>query len=147
MPHEPGEGPPVGHTANGRARKVNPTTGRGASREPARGPLILTPFPAATQVPLSPQAAAVDRLRRAFNAVRDAQEMLERLVRSGPVTIRPRLRAPIDDLEWTASALSTALLALQDPAAPWLTASHTRAPVEGGTSPPVRRASGPLKSL
>jgi hypothetical protein len=145
MSHETGERPPVGHSANSRARNVNPTAGRDGSREPARGRLILTPFPTATQEPLPPQAATLDRLRRAFNAVRDAQEMLERLVSSGPVTIRPRLRAPIDDLEWTASALSTALLALQDPAAPWLTASHARAPVDGGTSPPVRRASGPRK--
>ena len=68
--------------------------------------------------PLSPHAAAVDRLRRAFNAVRDAQEMLERLVRTGPVALRRTLPAPIEDLEWTASALSTALLALQDSTAP-----------------------------
>jgi hypothetical protein len=66
--------------------------------------------------PLSPHAATVDRLRRAFNAVRDAQEMLERLVRTGPVALRRTLPAPIGDLEWTAAALSTALLALQDPA-------------------------------
>jgi hypothetical protein len=79
--------------------------------------------------------------------VRDAQEMLERLVRSGPVKIRPSLRASIDDLEWTAEALSTALLALQDPAAPWLVADHARAPVEGGTAPPVRRGPRSLKSL
>ncbi|HEX2501801.1 MAG TPA: hypothetical protein VHO73_10100 [Methylomirabilota bacterium] len=44
--------------------------------------------------------------------------MLERLVRSGPVTMRARLLAPIDDLEWTAGALSTALLALREPVAP-----------------------------
>ena len=59
---------------------------------------------------------AVDRLRRAFNAVRDAQEMLERLARTGPVTIRATLRLPIEDLDWTAGELSTALLALQEAA-------------------------------
>jgi hypothetical protein len=66
--------------------------------------------------PLTPHAAAMDRLRRAFNAVRDAQEMLERLGRKGPVALRRTLSAPIEDLEWTADALSTALLALQEPA-------------------------------
>jgi hypothetical protein len=147
MPHEAGEGPSVRHSVNGRAPKANPTTGRGGSVGPTRGPLILTPFPTTTPPPLSPHAAAIDRLRRAFNVVRDAQEMLERLVRSGPVKIRPSLRASIDDLEWTAEALSTALLALQDPAAPWLVADHARAPVEGGTAPPVRRGPRSLKSL
>jgi hypothetical protein len=68
--------------------------------------------------PLSPHAMAVDRLRRAFNAVRDAQEMLERLVRTGPIAIRATLRVPIEDLDWTAGELSTALLALQEPAPP-----------------------------
>jgi hypothetical protein len=68
--------------------------------------------------PLSPHAAAKDRLRRAVNAVRDAQEMLERLVRTGPLAKRPTLKAAIVDLDWTAAALSTALLALQDPAPP-----------------------------
>jgi prophage DNA circulation protein len=57
---------------------------------------------------------AVDRLRRALNAVRDAQEMLERIVRKGPVALRRTLPASIEDLEWTADALSTALLALQE---------------------------------
>lgn len=118
MPREAGEDPSVRHSANGRAQKTNPTARRGGSLERRRGPLILTPFPTAIPLPLSPQAAAIDRLRRAFNAVRDAQEMLERLVCSGPVTIRPGLRTPIEDLEWTADALSGALLALQDPAAP-----------------------------
>ena len=147
MPHEAGEGPSVRHSANGRAPNANRTAGRGGSVGPTRAPLILTPFPTTTPPPLSPQAAAIDRLRRAFNVVRDAQEMLERLVRSGPVKIRPSLRASIDDLEWTAEALSTALLALQDPAAPWLVADHARAPVEGGTAPPVRRGPRSLKSL
>src|SRR5262245_59553080 len=115
MPHEAGEGP-VRRPVIGRARGARPT-GRGRPLKLVRGPLILTPFPKAiTPLPLSPEAPAVDRLRRAFNAVRDAQEMLERLVRSGPVPIRPRLQAPIADLEWAADALSTALLALQDPA-------------------------------
>ena len=116
MPHEAGDGA-VGRPVTGRARGANPT-GRRGPLEPARGPLILTPFSKATPLPLSPQAVAVDRLRRALNAVRDAQEMLERLVRSGPVTMRPRLLAPIDDLEWTAGTLSTALHALQDPVTP-----------------------------
>ena len=71
--------------------------------------------------PLSPQAAALDRLRRAFNAVRDAQEMLEQLARTGPAALRRTLPTPIADLEWTASALSTALLELQDPTAPAVT--------------------------
>ena len=74
--------------------------------------------PGATPPPLSPTAAARDRLRRALNAVRDAQEMLERLARTGPVTIRATLRVPIEDLDWTAGELSTALLALQEPAPP-----------------------------
>lgn len=68
-----------------------------------------------TPPPLSPHAAAVDRLRRASNAVRDAQEMLERLVRTGPLAKRPTLQTAIVDLDWTAAALSTALLALQEP--------------------------------
>lgn len=72
--------------------------------------------PGTVPPPLSPNAMAVDRLRRAFNAVRDAQEMLERLARTGPVTIRATLRLPIEDLEWTAGELSTALLALQEAA-------------------------------
>jgi hypothetical protein len=72
--------------------------------------------PAVTPLPLSPHAAAMDRLRRAVNAVRDAQEMLERLVRTGPLAKRPALQAAIADLDWTAGALSTALLALQEPA-------------------------------
>jgi hypothetical protein len=68
--------------------------------------------------PLSPHAAAVDRLRRAVNAVRDAQEMLERLVRTGPLAKRPTLQAAIGDLDWTAAALSTALFALEEPTPP-----------------------------
>jgi hypothetical protein len=64
---------------------------------------------------LSPHAAAMDRLRRAVNAVRDAQEMLERLVRTGPLAKGTALQAAIADLDWTAGALSTALLALQEP--------------------------------
>jgi hypothetical protein len=58
----------------------------------------------------------MDRLRRAFNAVRDAQEMLERLMRTGPATLHKTLPASIEDLEWTADALSTALRALQEAA-------------------------------
>ena len=146
MSHEAGQGPSVRHPASGRAQKASPSARRGGFLERRRGPLILTPFPTAIPLPLSPQAAAIDRLRRAFNAVRDAQEMLERLVRSGPVTIRSRLHAPIDDLEWTADTLSTTLLALQDPAAPWLIANDARAPVEGGKSSPVRRGPRLLKS-
>ena len=72
--------------------------------------------PGTAPLPLSPNAMAVDRLRRAFNAVRDAQEMLERLVRTGPIPIRATLRVPIEDLDWTAAELSTALLALQEAA-------------------------------
>ena len=64
--------------------------------------------------PISPHAVTVDRLCRAFNAVRDAQEMLERLMRTGPAALRRTLPAPIEDLEWTAGVLSTALLALRD---------------------------------
>ena len=71
-----------------------------------------------TPPPLSAPAAAVDRLRRAVNAVRDAQEMLERLVRTGPLAERPTLQTAIVDLDWTAVALSTAMLALQEPAPP-----------------------------
>ena len=74
--------------------------------------------PGATPPPLSPHAAAVDRLRRASNAVRDAQEMLERLVRTGPLAKRPTLETAIVDLDWTAASLSTALRALQEPARP-----------------------------
>ena len=70
--------------------------------------------PGAMAAPLSPHAAAVDRLRRAFNAVRDAQEMLERLALRGPVATRLTLQAPIGDLEWTADTLTTALRALQE---------------------------------
>lgn len=82
---------------------------------PAPGSLTVPSVwhPTGTPPPLSPHAAAVDRLRRAVNAVRDAQEMLERLVRTGPLAKRPTLQAAIVDLEWTAGALSTALLALQ----------------------------------
>jgi hypothetical protein len=69
--------------------------------------------PGTTPPTLSPHAAAADRLRRAFNAVRDAQEMLERLVRTGPVAVRATLSVPIEDLEWTAVELSTALTLLQ----------------------------------
>ena len=72
--------------------------------------------PGGTPPPLSPHAAAMDRLRRAVNAVRDAQEMLERLVRTGPLAKRPTLQATIVDLDWTAVALSTAMLALQETA-------------------------------
>jgi hypothetical protein len=68
---------------------------------------------ASTPPPLSRHAAAVDRLRRVLNAVRDAQEMLERLARTGPVAVRPTLSLPIEDLEWTAVELSTALAVLQ----------------------------------
>jgi len=68
--------------------------------------------------PLSPHAAAVDRLRRAFNAVRDAHEMLERLARTGPVSIRATVAIPLEDLEWTAAELSTALTLLQASAPP-----------------------------
>ncbi len=88
MPHQAGEGPSVRHPANGRAPKASPSARRGGFLERRRGPLILTPFPTALPLPLSPQAAAIDRLRRAFNAVRDAQEMLERLVRTGPLEKR-----------------------------------------------------------
>ena len=73
---------------------------------------------AVTPPPLSPHAAAMDRLRRAVNAVRDAQEMLERLVRTGPLAKRPTLQAAIADLDWTAGELSSALLALQESAGP-----------------------------
>jgi hypothetical protein len=69
--------------------------------------------PGAMPSTLSPHAAAVDRLRRAFNAVRDAQEMLERLASTGPVAVRATLSVPIEDLEWTAVELSTALTLLQ----------------------------------
>jgi hypothetical protein len=56
----------------------------------------------------------VDRLRRVLNAVRDAQEMLERLARTGPVAVRSTLSVPIEDLEWTAVELSTAMAVLQE---------------------------------
>jgi len=69
---------------------------------------------APTPPPLSRHAAAMDRLRRVLNAVRDAQEMLERLARTGPVAVRSTLSAPIEDLEWTAVELSTALAVLQE---------------------------------
>jgi hypothetical protein len=72
--------------------------------------------PGSTPPPLSKHAAAVDRLRRVLNAVRDAQEMLERLVRTGPVAVRSTLTVPIEDLEWTAVELSTALALLQESA-------------------------------
>jgi hypothetical protein len=74
--------------------------------------------PDATSPPLSPHAAAVDRLRRAFNAVRDAQEMLERLARTGPMAVRATVATPLEDLEWTAAELSTALTLLQASAPP-----------------------------
>ena len=67
-----------------------------------------------TSPPLSSHAAAVDRLRRVLNAVRDAQEMLERLVRTEPVAVGSTLSTPIEDLEWTVVELSTALA--QEPA-------------------------------
>ena len=114
MSNEASEGS-VGHRVSGRGRGGDPP-GRCGPLEPARGPLILTPFRKSTPPPLSAPAAAVDRLRRAVNAVRDAQEMLERLVRTGPLAKRPTLQTAIEDLDWTAVALSTALLALQDPA-------------------------------
>ena len=41
--------------------------------------------------------------------------MLERLVRTGPLAKGTALQAAIADLDWTAGALSTALLALQEP--------------------------------
>ena len=69
--------------------------------------------PGSTPQPLSPQATAVDRLRRVLNGVRDAQEMLERLVRTGPVKLRPTLSTPIEDLEWTAVELTAALALLE----------------------------------
>ena len=68
----------------------------------------------ATVTPETPHAAAVDRLRRAFNAVRDGQEMLERLALKGPVAARLAFKTAIEDLEWTADALTIALQALQD---------------------------------
>jgi hypothetical protein len=116
MPNEATERP-VGRHVTGLARGGGPP-GRGGPPEPARGPLVLTPFRKSTPLPLSAPAAAVDRLRRAVNAVRDAQEMLERLVRTGPLAKRPPLQAAIEDLDWTAVALSTALLALQEAAPP-----------------------------
>ena len=70
--------------------------------------------PGSTPPPLSGHAAAVDRLRRVLNAVRDAQEMLERLARTGPVAVRSTLSVPIEDLEWTAVELSTAMAVLQE---------------------------------
>jgi len=42
--------------------------------------------------------------------------MLERLVRTGPLAKRPTLQAAIVDLDWTAGALSAALLALHETA-------------------------------
>jgi hypothetical protein len=84
--------------------------------------------------PLSPHAAAVDRVRRALNAVRDAQEMLERLGRKGPVALRRTLSAPIEDLEWTADALSTALRALQESAPPAVSPLADSAAMPGRTS-------------
>jgi hypothetical protein len=72
--------------------------------------------PRVTPPPLSAHAVATNRLRGAVNAVRDAQEMLERLVRTGPLAKRPTLQAAIVDLDWTAGALSAALLALHEPA-------------------------------
>jgi hypothetical protein len=62
---------------------------------------------------LSPHAAAVDRLCRVINAVLDAQEMLERLERTGPDAIRSQLAAPIADLDWTTGQLSAALRGLE----------------------------------
>lgn len=70
--------------------------------------------PGSPPPPLSGHAAAVDRLRRVLNAVRDAQEMLERLARTGPVAVRSTLSVPIEDLEWTAVELSTAMAVLQE---------------------------------
>ena len=70
--------------------------------------------PGSTPQPLSPHAVAVDRLRRVLNGVRDAQEMLERLVRTGPVKLRSTLSTPIEDLEWTAVELTAALALLQE---------------------------------
>ncbi len=70
--------------------------------------------PGSTPPPLSPHAAAVDRLRRVLNGVRDAQEMLERLVRTAPVKLRSTLSTPIEDLEWTAVELTAALTLLQE---------------------------------
>lgn len=87
-----------------------------------------------TTPPLSPHAAAVDRLRRAFNAVRDAQEMLERLSRKGPVALRRTLSVPIEDLEWTADSLSAALLALQEPADAPISPVANPAAISGLTS-------------
>ena len=72
--------------------------------------------PGATPPPLSPHAAAVDRLCRVLNAVRDAQEMLERLSRTGPASVRSTLAVPIEDLEWTAVELSSALALLRESA-------------------------------
>jgi hypothetical protein len=116
MPNEAKEGPVGGHVT-GRGRGGDPP-GRSGPQEPVRGPLVLTPLRKSAPLPLSPEAAAVDRLRRAVNAVRDAQEMLERLVRTGPLAKRPTLQTAIEDLNWTEVALSTALLALQEPAPP-----------------------------
>ena len=81
-----------------------------------RGLLTVARFvrPGEVVAPLSPHAAAIDRLRRAFNAVRDAQEMLERLALRGPSATRQTLKTSIGDLEWTADALTTALRALQE---------------------------------
>jgi hypothetical protein len=56
----------------------------------------------------------VDRLRRVLNGVRDAQEMLERLARTGPAKLRSTLSTPIEDLEWTAVELTAALALLQE---------------------------------
>ena len=59
--------------------------------------------------PATPTETLVGRLRRAFNAVRDAQEMTERVLRGAPAAIRPKLREVLDDLEWTGRELTTAL--------------------------------------
>lgn len=66
-------------------------------------------------LPSSPSTDLVGRLRRAFNAVRDAQEMTERLLRRGPATTHPKLRAVLDDLEWTGRELTTALREIAAP--------------------------------
>jgi hypothetical protein len=102
------------HEGNGARGGVSPSRAQaardaGLSRDQKHTALRLA------KTPESDFDAAVDRLRRVLNAVRDAQEMLERLVRTGPVASRSTLSASIEDLEWTAVELSTALAGLQEP--------------------------------
>jgi hypothetical protein len=85
---------------------------------PALGSMTVASVgrPGGTPPPLSPHAAAWIASAGPSTRSRMPRRCWSVWRRAGPLAKRPTLQAAIVDLDWTAGALSTALLARQEPA-------------------------------